>query len=67
MFIQFNFEKEYDVVGIDITGKQLSRHDLVYGYLKKFRIEYFLDKWIKIDEEFSGIEINNANYVKKIY
>lgn len=67
MFIQFNFEKEYDIVGMDITGKQLSRCDLVCGYLKKFRIEYFSNKWIKIDEEFSGIEINNANYIKKKY
>lgn len=67
-FIQFNFENIYDISVIDIMGKPLDRNNLEYGYVKKFKISYCLyNNWKNDDSIYNGIEINNANYIKKIY
>ena len=68
-YIQFNFENIYEIAVIDIMGKPLSITDLKYGYVKKFKLEYYdiNHNWVNIPNVFTGIEINNANYIKKIY
>jgi len=69
-YVEFNFENLYEIVVIDITGKPLNRNDYNFGYISKFKISYVnnsSDKWCSDDKIYTGIEINNGNYVKKIY
>ena len=68
-YIQFNFESMYEICAIDISGKQLNRNDLTHGYISKFKIYYIgvSDKWVSDNIIYDGIDINNANYIKKIY
>jgi hypothetical protein len=68
-FIQFNFENLYEIHAIDISGKPLDRNDKNHGYVTKFKISYvnLENKTVQIDKIFNGIEINNGNYIKKIY
>jgi hypothetical protein len=67
IYIQFNFNDIHKIVVIDIMGKPVSIDDVEYGYVSKFKLSYSInDIWI--DEKiYDGIEINNANYIKKIY
>lgn len=64
--IKFTFENIYDIVIIDIKGKCLDRNDKICGYVSEFNIEYYLND-DKIQKLYKGIEIDNANYVKRIY
>jgi len=67
-FIQFNFDNIFDIAVINISGKPLTKDDYYCGYITKFKISYIYKQKILIDENiYSGIEINNGNYIKKIY
>jgi len=68
-YIQFKFDNLFEIVVIDIEGKELSKDDLNYGYVSKFKISYagLNNTWINDDTIYDGIEINNGNYIKKIY
>jgi len=66
-YIQFNFENIYEISVIDIKSKPISKNDMSYGYVSKFKISYlYSDKWI-FDKIYEGVEINNVDYIKKIY
>jgi hypothetical protein len=68
-FIQFNFDNLYDIHVIDISGKPLDRNDKKYGFVTKFKISYVNsdNNCVCNDTILNGIEINNGNYIKKIY
>jgi hypothetical protein len=66
-FIQFNFGNILDIAVIDIKGKELSRNDVIPGYITKFKISYFLNmKWID-DKIYNGMETDSGNCIRKIY
>jgi hypothetical protein len=67
-FVQFSFNNLFEIVVIEIKGIELSKDNLNYGYISKFKISYeYNSKWINVPTIYDGVEINNANYIKKIY
>ena len=68
-YIQFNFENIYEIALIDIKGKLITKDDLSFGYVSKFKISYFnsSNKWVVDNTIYTGVEINNVDYIKKIY
>jgi hypothetical protein len=68
-FIQFQFDNIEMIPYIDIQGKRTNKMDRIEGYVTHFMIHYSDTSGVVTcyDEMLPCIDINNSDYIKRIY
>jgi hypothetical protein len=67
-YLQFNFENLYEIAAIDIKGKSVSKDDLLFSHVTKFKISYVEMKnthsWINDNTTY---ETTGEANIRRIY